>query len=106
MVVVPTALGMRELAALEQNLTELAEHRVVLVPTMVPPVPPKRLVDRLAALAHRPVRGRTPGVRAPLAAQASAPIGAGAPTHPGERVRVAAAEYRAVADAVKEAIDG
>jgi chromosome partitioning protein len=105
-VVVPTALGMRELAALEQNLTELAEHRVVLVPTMVPPVPPKRLVDRLAGLAagrctvappvseHRWLRRRLR--RSALVLQ----------PNPGERVRIAAAEYRAVADVVKEALDG
>jgi chromosome partitioning protein len=105
-VVVPTALGMRELAALEQNLSELADHRVVLVPTMVPPVPPKRLVDRLAALAegrctvappvseHRWLRRRLR--RSALVLQ----------TNPGERVRLAASEYRAVADAVQEVLDG
>lgn len=105
-VVVPTALGMRELAALEQNLRELREHRVVLVPTMVPPVPPKRLVDRLAALAagrcvvappvseHRWLRRRLR--RSALVLQ----------PHPGERVRIAASEYRAVAGAVQEALNG
>jgi len=102
-VVVPTALGMRELAALEQNLAELAGHRIVLVPTMVPPVPPKRLVERLAALAagrctvappiseHRWLRRRLR--RAALVLQ----------PNPGERVRQAAAEYRAVAAAVEAA---
>ncbi len=105
-VVVPTALGMRELAALEQNLSELGAHRVVLVPTMVPSVPPKRLVDRLAALAagrctvappvseHRWLRRRLR--RSALVLQ----------PNPGERLRAAAAEYQAVAAAVKEALDG
>jgi chromosome partitioning protein len=105
-VVVPTALGMRELAALEQNLSELRAHRVILVPTMVPSVPPKRLVERLAALAagrctvappvseHRWLRRRLR--RSALVLQ----------PNPGERLRAAAAEYQAVATAVKEAIDG
>lgn len=96
-VILPTVLGMRELDALEQSLTELSRHRVVVVPTMVPPVPPRRLVDRLAGLAegrcrvappiseHRWIRRRLR--RSALVNQ----------RNPGVKVRVAAAEFRAVA---------
>jgi chromosome partitioning protein len=101
LVVVPTVLGVRELAALEQSLDELAGHRVVVVPSMVPPVPPRRLVERLADLAegrctvappiseHRWLRRRLR--RAALVSQ----------PNPGARVRAAAAEYRAVAAALE-----
>lgn len=101
LVVVPTALGMRELAALEQNLAELEGHRILIVPTMVTSVPPKRLVERLAALAagradvappiseHRWVRRRLR--RSALVHQ----------PNPGERTRLAAAEFRAVAEIVE-----
>lgn len=100
-VVVPTLLGVRELAALEQSLDELAGHRVVVVPSMVPPVPPRRMVERLAVLAegrctvappiseHRWLRRRLR--RAALVLQ----------PNPGERVRAAAGEYRAVAATVE-----
>jgi chromosome partitioning protein len=101
-VVIPTVLGMRELTALSQNLEELIAHKVVVVPTMVPSVPPRRLVERLASLAegrctvappisdHRWLRRRLR--RAALVCQ----------PNPGERVRVAAEEYRAVARVIEE----
>ena len=37
--------------ALEAIVADYAEYRLLLVPTMVPPVPPRRFVERLAALA-------------------------------------------------------
>jgi chromosome partitioning protein len=105
-VVVPVVLGVRELTALEQNLAELPDHTVVVVPTMVPPVPPRRLVERLAALTdgrcrvappvseHRWLRRRLR--RAAVVAQ----------PNPGARVQHAAREFRAVADVVREVLDG
>ncbi len=105
-VVVPVVLGVRELAALEQGLAELPDHRIVVVPSMVPPVPPRRLVDRLAALTdgrcrvappiseHRWLRRRLR--RAALVGQ----------PNPGARVRAAADEFRAVAAAIREVCDG
>lgn len=103
LVVVPVVLGGRELAALEASLAELEEHRLLLVPMMVPAVPPRRLVERVATLAgarfvvappvseHRWVRRRMR--RAALCCQ----------PNPGRRVRAAAAEFRAVAEAVEVA---
>lgn len=103
LIVIPVVLGARELAALEAIVEELAEHRLLLVPTMVPALPPRRLVERLAALAgdrlavappiseHRWIRRRLR--RAALVRQ----------PNPGARVRAAAAEFRAVAQAVEVA---
>lgn len=106
LVVIPAVLGMREMTALEQNLTELSEHRILVVPTMVPTVPPRRLVDRLAAVAggrvsvappiseHRWLRRRLR--RAAVVSQ----------PRPGVRVQAAAAEFRSVADVIRETLDG
>lgn len=103
LVVVPVMLGGRELAALEAILRDFAEYRLLLVPMMVPAVPSRRLVERLAALAgaefavappvseHRWIRRRLR--RAALCLQ----------PNPGVRVRAAAAELRAVAEAVEVA---
>jgi chromosome partitioning protein len=104
LVLVPTVLGVRELAALAQGLEELDGHRVLVVPTMVPPVPPRRLVDMLAEMTagrcavappiseHRWLRRRLR--RSAVSLQAN----------PGVRVRAAAAEFHVLADAVKEAV--
>lgn len=96
-VIVPTVLGMRELDALEQSLEELAAHRVVVVPTMVPTVPPRRLVDRLANLAHGRCRVAPPvsehrWIRRRLRRSALV-----SQRNPGVKVQAAAAEFRAVA---------
>lgn len=103
LVVIPVVLGVRELAGLEATVRELAEHRLLLAPTMVPAVPPRRLLERLAALAgeelsvappvseHRWIRRRVR--RSALVSQ----------PNPGARVRVAAAELRALARAVEVA---
>ena len=103
LIVIPVVLGARELAALEASVRELAAHRLLLVPSMVPAVPPRRLVDRLATLAgerlavappiseHRWIRRRLR--RAALVSQ----------PNPGARVRAAAEEFRAVAEAVEVA---
>ena len=48
LVVVPVVLGAREMDALEAIVADLAGYRLLLAPTMVPPVPPKRFVERLA----------------------------------------------------------
>jgi chromosome partitioning protein len=106
LIVIPAVLGMREMTALEQNLAELSHHRVLVVPTMVPSVPPRRLVDRLAAVAggrvavappiseHRWLRRRLR--RAAVVSQ----------PNPGVRLQIAAAEFRSVATAITEALDG
>ena len=103
LVVVPVVLAAREMDALEAIVADYADYRLLLVPTMVPPVPPRRFVDRLAALAdgriavappvseHRWVRRRLR--RAALVTQ----------PNPGARVRAAAAELRAVAESVEVA---
>lgn len=103
LVVVPVVLGAREMDALEAIVADYREYRLLLVPTMVPSVPPRRFVDRLAGLAdgriavappvseHRWIRRRLR--RAALVVQ----------PNPGVRVRAAAAEMRAVAEAVEVA---
>ena len=103
LVVVPVVLGAREMDALETILSDYADYRLLLVPTMVPSVPPRRFVERLAGMAdgrlavappiseHRWIRRRLR--RAALVVQ----------THPGVRVRAAAAEVRAVAESVEVA---
>lgn len=103
LVVVPVVLGAREMDALEAIVRDYADYRLLLVPTMVPTVPPRRFVDRLAALAdgriavappvseHRWIRRRLR--RAALVSQ----------PNPGVRVRAAAAEFRAVAESVEAA---
>ena len=104
LVVVPVVLGAREMDALEAILADYAGYRLLLVPTMVPAVPPRRFVERLAGLAdegrlavappvseHRWIRRRLR--RAALVNQ----------PNPGVRVRAAAAEFRAVADSVEVA---
>ncbi|MDX6555126.1 MAG: chromosome partitioning protein [Miltoncostaeaceae bacterium] len=103
LVVVPVVLGGREMAALEAIVQDFAEYRLLLVPNMVPPVPPRRFVERLAAIAdgqlavappvseHRWIRRRLR--RAALTRQ----------PNPGVRVRAAAAEFAAVAAAVEVA---
>ena len=89
--------------ALEAIVADLAGYRLLLAPMMVPPVPPKRFVDRLAGLAdgriqvappvseHRWLRRRLR--RSALVTQ----------PNPGARVRAAAAELRAVAESVEVA---
>ena len=101
LVVVPVVLGAREMDALEAILADYAGYRLLLVPTMVPTVPPRRFVERLAALAdgrvavappiseHRWMRRRLR--RAAVVTQ----------PNPGVRVRAAAAELRAVAESVE-----
>ena len=103
LVVVPVVLGAREMDALEAIVSDYSDYRLLLVPTMVPPVPPRRFVERLASLAggriavappiseHRWIRRRLR--RAALVTQ----------PNPGVRVRAAAAEFRAVADSVEVA---
>ena len=103
LVVVPVVLGAREMDALEAIVADYADYNLLLVPTMVPAVPPRRFVDRLAMLAggriavappiseYRWIRRRLR--RAALVTQ----------TNPGVRVRAAAAEFRAVAQSVEVA---
>ena len=103
---VPVVIGNREFAALDAMLADFAEYRTILVPMMVPPIPARRQVDRLAALAqgraevappvseHRWIRRRLR--RSALVAQAN----------PGQRLQRAAGEFRAVARTIEEAISG
>ena len=101
---VPVVLGAREMDALEAIVADYADYRLLLVPTMVPTVSaaalrrsrwrpsraggspsPRRCSE------HRWIRRRLR--RAALVTQ----------PNPGARVRAAAAEFRAVADAVEVA---
>jgi chromosome partitioning protein len=103
LVVVPVVLGAREMDALEAIVADYADYRLLLVPTMVPAVPPRRFVERLAGIAdgrirvappfseHRWIRRRLR--RAALVTQ----------PNPGVRVRAAAAELRAVVESVEVA---
>lgn len=103
LVVIPVILGVRELAALEAMLRDFADYRLLLVPNMIPPVPPRRLVERLAALAgdqiavappireHRWLRRRLR--RSAVVLQ----------PNPGVRLAAAAEEFRAVAKHVEVA---
>lgn len=103
-VVVPAVLANREMVALEAMLRDLAGFNVVIVPSMVPSVPPRRYVDRLEELAdgrhrvappiseHRWLRRRLR--RSAVVLQ----------TNPGKRVQAAAVEFRAVAATVEEAL--
>lgn len=101
LVVIPVVLGAREMDALEAILRDFAGYRLLLAPTMVPTVPPRRFVERLAALAgdritvappisdHRWLRRRLR--RAAVVTQ----------PNPGVRVRSAAQEFRAVAELIE-----
>lgn len=103
LVVVPAVLANREMAALEAMVSDLAEFRLVIAPTMVPGIPPRRYVDRLEQL----TRGRH-SVAPPISEhrwlrrrlRRSAVV---LQPNPGRRVQVAAAEFRALAETVKEA---
>ena len=102
LVLIPVVLAAREMDALDGMLRDFAEYRLLLVPNMVPAVPPRRFVDRLARAAagnviappvseHRWLRRRLR--RAAVTLQ----------PNPGAAVQRAAAEYRAIADAVGRA---
>lgn len=104
LVVVPAVLANREMAALEAMLADLEQFRIVVVPSMVPRVPPRRYVDRLEAITgawhrvappiseHRWLRRRLR--RSALVLQ----------PNPGKRVQAAADEFRAVAATVEDAL--
>lgn len=100
LVVVPVILAAREMDALTGMLKDFAEYRLLLVPNMVPPTPPRRFVERLAELAngtpvappiseHRWLRRRIR--RAAVTLQPKA----------GKALIRAAHEYRQVASAVR-----
>lgn len=103
LVVIPVVLGAREMDALEAILRDFADYPLLLVPTMVPAIPPRRFVERLAAMAGDRVRVAPPisehrwlRRRLRRAAVVRQP-------NPGVRVRAAAAEFTAVAEIVQEA---
>lgn len=102
LVVVPIILGAREMDALEGMLRDFAGYRLLLVPNMVPPSPPRRYVERLATLAvgipvappvseHRWIRRRAR--RAAISLQ----------PNPGKAVRKASQEFHQLAEAVEKA---
>ncbi len=104
LVVIPVVLANREMAALEAMVRDLDAFRLVLAPTMVANVPPRRYVDRLEEIAddrhtvaapiseHRWLRRRLR--RSAVVTQ----------PNPGRRVQAAAAEFNALAASVKEAL--
>ncbi len=104
LVVVPVLLGAREMDALEGMLADFKAYRLLLAPTMVPPAPPRRYVDRLASLAngtpvappiseHRWIRRRVR--RAALTLQ----------PNPGKQLQRAAGEFRRLAAVVEVQCD-
>lgn len=52
-IIVPAPLKRRELAALEGMLEELKGYPLLIVPTMVPPIPPAREIAQLQELSQR-----------------------------------------------------
>jgi chromosome partitioning protein len=104
LVVIPAVLANREMAALEAMVRDLGDFRLVIAPTMVASIPPRRYVDRLEEIAdgrhtvappiseHRWLRRRLR--RSAVVTQ----------PNPGRRVQAAAAEFRALASAVEEAL--
>lgn len=102
LVVVPVVLGGRELDALEGMLADFADYNLLLVPTMVPPSPPKRWVERLrqaATNAQVPVAppiSRYPGITRRIRRSALT-----LEPNPGAWVARAAGEYRKVAECVE-----
>lgn len=103
LLVIPVVLGSREMDALEGMLDDYEEYRLLLVPNMVPRVPPRRLFDRLKTIVndhpvappiseHRWIRRRLR--RAAITLQ----------PNPGDQLGRAAEEYRAVAEAVENAL--
>ena len=56
-----------------RSSADFADYRLLLAPTMVPPVPPRRFVERLAGLADGRIAVAPPVSRAPLAPPAPAP---------------------------------
>lgn len=106
LVVVPVVLGGRELDALEGMLSDFSDYNLLLAPTMVPPSPHRRWVERLTRAATdarvpvAPPISRYPGItrrirRSALTLEAN----------PGAWVARAAGEYRKLASTV-EAICG
>lgn len=102
LVVIPVVLGAREMDALEAILSDFAEYPLLLVPTMVPSVPPKRFVDRLASLAGQRVRVGPPISEHRWLRRRLRRAACVLQPNPGVRVRAAATEFAAVADLVKE----
>lgn len=104
LVVIPAVLANREMAALAAMLEDLASFRILVAPTLVPSVPPRRYVDELERLCagrhrvaapigeHRWLRRRLR--RSALVLQ----------PNPGKRVIAAAEEFRALAASVEEAL--
>lgn len=106
LVVVPVVLGKLELDALEGMLKDFGSYNLLLVPTMVPPSPPRRWVDRLGRLAREasvpvaPPISRYTGISRRIRRSALT-----LEENPGAWVARAATEYRKVAETV-EAILG
>jgi chromosome partitioning protein len=106
LVVVPVVLGGRELDALEGMLADFSDYNLLLVPTMVPPSPPRRWVERLARAATdarvpvAPPISRYPGITRRIRRSALT-----LEVNPGAWVARAAGEYRKLANTV-EAICG
>ena len=101
LVVVPVLLGAREMDALKGMLADFTGYPLLLAPTMVPPIPPRRYVAQLAALAagipvappvseHRWIRRRVR--RAAITLQ----------PNPGREVLRAAGEFQSLALAIEK----
>lgn len=104
LVVVPAVLANREMAALEAMLKDLSEFRIVVAPSMVPRIPPRRYVDRLEAITNDQHRVAPPisehrWLRRRL--RRSAVV---LQPNPGKRVQAAASEFRALAATVEDVL--
>lgn len=102
LVVVPVVLGGRELDALEGMLADFSDYNLLLVPTMVPPSPPKRWVERLGKAAMQAQVPVAPPIsRYPAISRRIRRSALTLEPNPGLWVARAAAEYRKVAECVE-----
>lgn len=102
LVVIPVVLGAREMDALEAILSDFSDYPLLLVPMMIPSSPPKRFVERLSALAGDRVRVAPPVSEHRWLRRRIRRAAVVRQPNPGIRVRIAAAEFSAVAAVAKE----
>lgn len=103
LVVVPVPPGRREIAALEDMLSDHSAFPILLVPNMVTATPPAWWIDRLEALSQAPNVSLAPPIsehRWLRNRLLSTPVTR--QTRPGRRTEVAAQQFRAVGQRTAE----